>query len=163
VHDSYIAPILTCICFVSEHFRPAFYAGRLSAWCVWIQTCKGKCLFQKNWLLILLRSVLEKVIVCPILEKFPSVCWIRNFITIYTTAKNVSVSGAGWIESTTSQPTILWSISIPSFSKSVISTSAIFCSGLLHQNFVCISLLFHMSHMSRPSYLSPFDLSNSIW
>ena len=107
------------------------------------------------------RVVLEKLIGCQLVKKFPALYGSRRFITAVTSARHLSLFWATSIQSVPSHPTSWRSILILFFHLLLSLPSGLFPSGgfttrFHHQHPVYTSAVPHPCYMSRLPHSSRF-------
>ena len=108
------------------------------------------------------RVLLEKLSGLPLVKKFPSFYGTRRFITAFTSARHLSLSGASSIQSippTSHFLKIHLNIILPSAPGSPQWTLSL---RFPHQNPVHASPLLHTRYIPRPSHCSWFYHSHNI-
>ena len=98
----------------------------------------------------------------PLVKKFPVFCGNRRFITLFTTARHLSLSYARSI-----QYKPLQRISFKIHSNIILPPTHVFLVApfphFLHQNPVFTSPLLLTSHMPLPSHSSWFAYPSNLW
>ena len=106
--------------------------------------------------------LLEKLINCQLLMKFPTFYGTRRFISAFTSARHLSLSWASSIQSTTPHHTSWRSILILSFHLRLGPPKWSLSFRFPHQNPVYASPLPHTRYMLRPSHSSRFYHANHV-
>jgi len=107
--------------------------------------------------------LLEKLTDSELVKKFPIFYRTQRFITAFTNARHLSLSGAWSIQSTpTTSHFLKTHLNIVFPFKSGSSKCPIYIR-FPHQNSVCTSLLPHTCYMPRPSHSSRFYHPHNIW
>jgi hypothetical protein len=77
----------------SVHLRCKCWSGQAHAYVHHYKTIRMSTLTRQN------RDSLEKLLVAVLLKRFPTFCWIPEFITVLTEARHWSLFPARWIKS----------------------------------------------------------------
>jgi hypothetical protein len=122
----------------------------------------SKC-YPTNQLTSWSRILLEKLIVTQLVNKIPVFHGTRGFITVFTTARNWSLSGSKSIQSTPSHSISLkYPLILSSYLRLVLQ-SGFFISSFPTKNFVCTFHFIHQSCMPRAPHHPRSDHFNSVW